>query len=108
MVQQEMLDDMAQAYLAEADPKSPLASPLYANLAGMPPLLLQVGETEILRDDAVRVAQLAEAAGVEVQLEVWESMTHVFQTFAPILPSGHEAFVALEHVARFVAKQTGR
>jgi acetyl esterase/lipase len=108
MVQQAMLDDMASAYLGAVDPTTPYASPIHADFRDFPPLLLQVGQTEILRDDAVRVAQAAELAGVEVELEVWSEMTHVFQTFGPILPSGHEAFDALEHVAQFVAKRTGR
>lgn len=108
MVQQAMLDDMARAYLGAIDPTTHYASPIHADFRDFPPLLLQVGQTEILRDDAVRVAQSAELAGVEVELEVWSQMTHVFQTFGPILPFGHEAFDALEHVAQFVAKRTGR
>lgn len=92
---------MADAYLAGRDPKTPLASPLYANLAGLPPLLLQVGSAEILLDDAVRVAERARAAGVEVELRVWPDMFHVWHAFADILPEGQQA---VEEMAAFFEK----
>jgi phosphinothricin tripeptide acetyl hydrolase len=82
---------MADAYLAGQNPKTPLASPLYADLAGLPPLLLQVGSAEILLDDAVRIAERASKAGVEADLRVWQGMFHVWHAFAEMLPEGHEA-----------------
>ena len=66
MVTEAGLRMMAEAYLGGADARDPLASPLYAKLSGLPPLLIQVGSAEILLDDATRVAERAKAAGVEV------------------------------------------
>jgi epsilon-lactone hydrolase len=91
MVRDADLQLMADAYLAGQDAKQPLASPLYADFAGLPPLLLQVGSAEILLDDAVRVAERARAAGVAVELRVWQDMIHVWHAFAPILPEGQQA-----------------
>jgi phosphinothricin tripeptide acetyl hydrolase len=82
---------MADAYLAGADPRTPLASPLYADLAGLPPLLVQVGSAEILLDDAVRVAERAREVGVAVELRVWPDMIHVWHAFAELLPEGQQA-----------------
>lgn len=80
------LEVMAEGYLGGADPRSPLASPLYADLAGLPPLLIQAGSVEVLRDDAVRLARRARAAGVEVTLEVIEGAVHIWQAVAPDAP----------------------
>jgi acetyl esterase/lipase len=90
---------MADAYLAGQSPRLPLASPLYANLAGLPPLLLQVGSAEILLDDAVRTASRARRAGVEAELRVWPDMIHVWHAFAQILPEGQQA---VEELAAFL------
>lgn len=89
---------MADAYLAGGDPKAPLASPLYADLTGLPPLLVQVGSAEILLDDAVRIAERALEAGVDVELRVWQDMIHVWHAFADLLPEGQQA---VEEMARF-------
>jgi monooxygenase len=70
---------LAEAYLAGADPAQPLASPLLADLSGLPPLLLHVGESEALRDDALRLADKARAAGVQVELAVFDTVPHVWQ-----------------------------
>jgi acetyl esterase/lipase len=82
------LDYLAGQYLQGADPKHPLASPLYADLTGLPPLLIQVGERECLLDDSLRLAEKAKAAGVDVTIDVWPEMIHVFQSFAPVAPEG--------------------
>ena len=71
--------------------KHPLASPLYSDLHGLPPLLIMVGTHEALFDDSTRFAAKAEAAGVEVQLDIWEEMIHVWPVFADILPEGRQA-----------------
>jgi monoterpene epsilon-lactone hydrolase len=92
---------MADAYLAGRDPKTPLASPLYADLGGLPPLLLQVGSAEILLDDAVRVAERARKASVQAELRVWPDMIHVWHAFADLLPEGREA---VEEMAVFLEK----
>ncbi len=81
------------------DPVTPLASPLYADLHGLPPLLIQVGMDEILLSDSTRLAEKAKAAGVDVTLQVWPDMMHVWQAFARYVPEGR---AALAHVAAFV------
>jgi acetyl esterase/lipase len=73
----------------------PYISPLYGDLAGLPPLLIQVGDAEILLDDSTRFAKLADEAGVDVTLEVWDEMIHVFQFFAPMLPEANEAIAVI-------------
>lgn len=91
MVQRDPLVRMAGFYLGDLHPRTPLAAPLYADLAGLPPLLIQVGTAETLLDDSTRIAERARDAGVDVTLEVWDEMIHVFHAFAPILPEGQEA-----------------
>lgn len=76
------LEHLARAYLAGLDPAQPLVSPLLGDLHGLPPLLLHVGEDECLRDDSLRLAQKARAAGVRVQLQVWATVPHVWQLMA--------------------------
>ena len=91
MVQKEPLLEMANFYLGGADPRSPLAAPLYANLRGIAPLLIQVGAAETLLDDATRLAGVAGAADVPVTLEVWPEMIHVWHLFHPRLSAGRRA-----------------
>lgn len=87
------------AYLAGRDAYTPLASPLYARLQGLPPLLVQVGTDELLLDDATRLATLAAHAGVKVRLDVWPAMVHVWQAYAPMLSEGR---MAIEEAGRFL------
>jgi epsilon-lactone hydrolase len=103
MVQKDGLLQMAAAYLGGKDPRSPLAAPLYADLSGLPPLLLQVGTAETLLDDATRLAERARKSGVNVTLEPWENMVHVWQVFAPILDEGQQA---IDKIGAFVLKHT--
>ncbi len=98
-VRKEMIEFLAQQYLGGSDARTPLAAPLYADLHGLPPLLIQVGTAEILLDDATRIADRAKAAGVEVSLEVWDDMIHVWQLFAPLLPEGQQA---IERIGSFI------
>ena len=93
----------AAVYLAGADPRDPLASPLYGDLSGLPPLLVHVGEDEILLDDAVRVAEEARRAGVLTTLKVWPGMWHVFQLFAGQIA---DARIALDEIGRFIKAMT--
>jgi epsilon-lactone hydrolase len=86
-------------YLAGADPRSPYASPLYGEPAGLPPTIIQVGSDEVLRDDAVRMAGRMHAAGCRVELEIWPRMPHVWHVFAPVMP---EARQAIERIGAFV------
>jgi len=81
----------APMYLGKTDPLAPLVSPLYADLRGLPPLLIQVGSDEILLSDSTRLAEKAKAAGVDVTLEVWEGMQHVWHFAASLLPEGRDA-----------------
>jgi monoterpene epsilon-lactone hydrolase len=94
MVQKVGLLDMARLYLNGADPRSPLAAPLYADLTGLGPLLIQVGAAETLLDDAIRLAQRAGAADVRVDLQVWPEMVHVWPLFHPELKAGKRAIDA--------------
>ena len=88
----------AAAYLGGADPCTPTASPFYADWRGLPPILMQVGDCEIIRDDTVRAARRARAAGVDARLEVWDHMFHVWHASIPILD---EAKAAIERIAEF-------
>ncbi len=78
--------------------------PIYADLHGLPPLLIHVGTAELLLDDAVRLADRARAAGVEVVLEPWEDMIHVWHCFAHVLPEGQQA---IDRVGEFISEHTG-
>ena len=89
------IDGIAQAYLGA----TPLASPLFADLRGLPPLLIQVGSDEVLLDDATELADRAKAAGVDTTLEVWDRMIHVWHWFLPMLD---EAQAAIDGIGRFV------
>jgi acetyl esterase/lipase len=94
---------MAEMYLGGQDARSPLASPLHGDLSGLPPLLIQVGTRETLLDDAVRLVQRAEAAGVDVTLETVEDAPHIWHVFSSVLPEGRES---IEHIAQFIRKHT--
>ncbi len=99
------LDDirqMANAYLGDADARTPLASPIYADLTGLPPLLIQVGGAEELHSDATRLAEKAEADGVNVTLESWDDMFHVWHSYATMLPEGQQA---IDRVGEFIRKK---
>jgi len=102
IVQKAGLLQMAQAYLAGKNPRTPLAAPLYADLSGLPPLLIQVGTAETLLDDAARLAERAKKAGVKVSYEPWENMIHVWHLFAPMLDEGQRA---IERIGEFVRER---
>lgn len=91
MISKARLDDFTRGYLGEGDAARPLASPLFADHAGLPPVLVHVGAAECLLDDAVRVAGALGAAGVDTRLEVWPDMIHVWHFFAPMLSEGRDA-----------------
>ena len=92
------LDRMAGYYLGDTDPKTPWASPLYADLSGLPPLLVQVGTAETMLDDSIALAERAEAAGVAVILEQWEDMIHGWHGSAHVLPQARQA---LQRIGEF-------
>jgi len=90
-ITREGLQAMAALYLQGKPLSTPLASPLYADLRGLPPLFVQVGSAELLLDDAVRLAGAAGAAGVPVHLSIWPNMPHVWHIFGFMLSEGRDA-----------------
>lgn len=91
MVKRELILGMAASYLNGQSPKTPLANPLYADLTGLPPLLIQVGGRECLLDDAKRLEANAKTAGVDIEVDVWDEMIHVWQIFTSTLPEAQPA-----------------
>ncbi|MHA2232330.1 MAG: alpha/beta hydrolase [Candidatus Hodarchaeales archaeon] len=89
-----------ETYLAGVNPLDPLASPVYADLTGLPPILIQVSTSEMLFNDATRFAERAKAVGVDITLQTWDNTLHVFQAFG--LPESEEA---ITKIAEFVQKQ---
>ena len=106
MVQKAALAMIAPLYLNGADPRTPLAAPLYADLSGLPPVLIQVGSAETLLDDAKRLTAAIEQAGGQVKLEVWDEMIHVWHLFAPMLDKGQQAIDEMAKFMRSRLKQT--
>jgi acetyl esterase/lipase len=97
------LEVMAQTYLAGASPEEPTASPLYADLTGLPPLHIQVGTREALLDDSRRLAQRARQAGVEVTLIEHEDVVHQWLVYDPTIPEAQDAY---REIAEFTARVT--
>jgi acetyl esterase/lipase len=97
--------EFRERYLGKTDPTNPLASPVFGDYRGLPPLLIQVGEHEMLLDDSLRVAEKARSDGLAVQLEVWRGMFHVFQSHEPLLPEAQQAF---EHISDFMREQLAK
>ncbi|MGJ7491517.1 alpha/beta hydrolase [Variovorax sp. ZT4R33] len=99
----ELLDVCFDSYLGpRGDPHNPLASPLYSDLTGLPPLLIMVGTAEVLLDDSTRLAEKAKEAGVEVELQVAEGMIHVWSFFASVIPEGQQG---VEAMGAFIRKR---
>jgi monoterpene epsilon-lactone hydrolase len=92
---------MFRGYYADASPEDPYVSPLFGDLTGFPSLLIQVSDTEGLRDDSFRFAERAHLAGVDVNLEIWRNMVHVHQLMVPFLP---EAVDAVQSIGRFIKR----
>lgn len=99
LITQHLLEIFSKRYYADADPKNPLISPLFADVKGFPPTLIQVGGNEVLYDDAIRMAKKLSLAGVKVSLETYDNMMHVWQIFGGIVP---EANKAIDHIGDFV------
>ena len=100
-VRPEELEFDAKQYLGREDPRNPLASPLYADLHGLPPLLIQVGTSEILLDGSVRLADRLKRAGVDVKLDIWKDMIHVFPALGPSVPESRQA---IDQIGKFIRK----
>lgn len=96
------LEQYRKRFIGDGDPRNPLAAPLYADLGGLPPVLIQVGSAEVLLDDSTRVAECARKAGVDVTLHVWEDMIHVWQLFAFMAPQGA---AAIDEIGAFVRER---
>lgn len=82
---------MAYLYVGDNDPKNPYISPLYADLHGLPPILIHVGTNELIEDDSISFAEKAKKAGTDVKLEIFDDMIHVFQAFSGWAPEGQDA-----------------
>jgi len=104
MIDQSGIAEMAALYLGGAAAGDPLASPLFADLTGLPPLFIQVGDAEVLLDDSRVLAERAKAAGVDAMLDVWPEMIHVWHAYYPMLPEGGQA---LGDIAAYLAKIAG-
>ncbi len=101
MISKDMLLQIAALFLGpNGDPRDPLASPLQADLHGLPPLLIQVGDAEVLLDDSTRFAAKATAAGVDVTLEVWPEMIHVWHASAGFVPEADQAIARIAEYSR--------
>jgi acetyl esterase/lipase len=98
------LEELADAYAGTADRRDPLISPLFADLRGFPPVLLQAGSAETLLDDAVRFARAAAAADAAVTLEVWPHMIHAWPMWNAKLADGRRA---LTHAGEFMRRWVG-
>ncbi len=101
MVAKHLIEQMGKTYVQSGNLRDPLAAPLYGDLRGLPPLLVQVGSRETLLDDAVRMAEKAKKAGVDVELDVWQGQIHVWQIFASRLDEGEQA---IQKLGAFIRK----
>lgn len=104
-IRTEVLADCAAAYLAGNDPRDQLASPLFADLSGLPPFLIQVGTEELLFDDATRLEARARECGVEARLSITEGAPHVWHQFASFLPEARES---IQEYGRFMSARLTR
>ncbi|MDD2402136.1 MAG: alpha/beta hydrolase [Clostridia bacterium] len=94
-----MTETYLDYYVGEGNPKHPYVSPIFGNLAGLPPIMIQVGNDETLRDDSIMFAEKAKEAGVKVDIKVWKGMFHCFPLLAPMF---REATEALNEVCIFI------
>jgi epsilon-lactone hydrolase len=103
MFKPEDFPTFAASYLAGADPRTPYASPVYGDFAGLPPVLIQVGSDEMLLDDSVRIAEKLRSADGDVELEIWPRMPHGWHLYARLVPEGR---YAIRRIAGFLRKKT--
>ena len=97
----EEMQFLVNQYIGENDPMNPLISPLYADLHDLPPIFIQVGTSEMILDDSLRIAKKAEEAGVKVTLDVWEDMPHVFSLFFQFASESRDA---IDRVCEYLSK----
>jgi monoterpene epsilon-lactone hydrolase len=98
----EQAEELIQAYLNGHDPEDPLASPLYGNFAGLPPIRVQTGDDEVLLDDSLRLVERAVAAGIDARLDVWQGMPH---GFVGSIGQTQAAASALSAIGEFLSSQ---
>jgi monoterpene epsilon-lactone hydrolase len=101
LINREFLQSQAARYIGNHDPRSPLISPIYADLHGLPPMLIQVGDYETLLSDSVRLADQARNANVDVTLDTWEGMWHFWHLSARLIPEGKQA---IDRIGAFIRK----
>jgi epsilon-lactone hydrolase len=106
-ISKEYLDRMAGLYLNGVDPKDPLASPVFSNLEGLPPLLVQVGKSETMYGDALAYVNKARQGGVSVEFEAYDDVPHGWHNSAHVVPDIPEALAAIERIGQFVKSKTG-
>jgi acetyl esterase/lipase len=104
LLERRHLEYWRQLYVGDRDPCDPRVSPLYADLQGLPPLLIQVGDAELLLSDSTCFAERARTAGVDVTLEVWDGGQHDQQIAANLLPEAREA---IAHIGEFIDNRLG-
>lgn len=102
MADPDTLDEMAGSYADGADRKNELISPIYGDLAGLPPMLIHVGSEETLLSDSTTLAERAGNAGVPVELKIWPEMPHVFQLYAKFLAAGDES---IEEISNWISSR---
>ena len=102
MVSDALLGQCSEAYLKGQDAKSPLASPLFADLAGLPPLLIHGGTAEVLLDDARRYVNKSRAAGSPARLQSWPGLLHVWQIFNDEVPEARDAIIRIGEFVKAV------
>jgi monoterpene epsilon-lactone hydrolase len=102
-ITQQRLDSIRTNYLHGSDPHQPLASPLFSDLQGFPPVMIQAGGGELLRDDIISFVEKARSEGVEVEFEIWDGMFHCWQVFADELTEGDDA---IRSIGRYIRKMT--
>jgi monoterpene epsilon-lactone hydrolase len=94
-ISQSLCEMIQSGYIRSEDPRNPLISPLFGDWRGMPPILLHVGEDEVLLDDSLRLAERVRSAGGKAEVVIWPRMWHVFQVFAPFLPEANQSIAQI-------------
>lgn len=106
LIQPHLLEIFSKRYYASSDPKNPLISPLFSDVKGFPTILIQVGGNEVLLDDSTRMAQKLHKAGVNVTLDIFDNMMHVWQYFGGILPEANKAINEIGNFVRAIKVKT--
>lgn len=104
LLTKELVDLFNGVYVGEGDLRSPLVTPFYSDMSGLPPTLIHVGSNELLVDDSVTIAERIQKAGSSVELKIWQDMVHCWQLYGPML---EESMQSIEEVAQFITSNTG-